>query len=85
MKIVEKSSKGKLLKLKVDSNEESFFYFLKSYLEKNKDCEIVGVYKEHYLIDETELVFKIKKSNAKECFLETLKKIKKDLKSLKIK
>lgn len=73
------------LKLKVSSNEESLFMLLKGFLEDNKDVDIVGVSKDHYLIDETEFYLRVNKGDAKEVFTKTLADVKKQLEGLKIK
>jgi DNA-directed RNA polymerase subunit L len=85
MKIIEKIEDKNLLKIIVDSNEESLFFLLKQYLSNNPQVDIVGVYKEHYLIDKTELLIKVKKGNAKDVLKKTLEDIKKDLNKKKVK
>lgn len=85
MKILEKIAEKETLRVIVDSNEESLFSLLKVYLEKNSDVEIVGVYKEHYLVDKTEFFLKVKKGSALDVFKKTLEIAKKDLKSMQIK
>lgn len=83
MDIVEKISEGNVLRFVVNTNEESLFLILKSYLEENSDVEIVGLYKDHYLIDKTEFYLKIKKGNALTFFKKELKNIKKNLEKIK--
>jgi hypothetical protein len=52
-------------------------------LEANSEVDIVGVYKEHHLVDETEFFLKVKKGKALDVFKKELVKIKKDLESKK--
>lgn len=84
MKILEKIEEKDTLRILVDSNEESLFSLLRVYLESNPDVEIVGVYREHHLVDKTEFFLKVKKGNPLELFKKELKKVKKDLESKKI-
>ena len=58
MEIIEKVEEGNVLRILVNSNEESLFSLLKVYLENESDVDIVGVYKEHHLIDKTEFLLK---------------------------
>ena len=60
MEIIEKVEEGNVLRILVNSNEESLFSLLKVYLENESDVDIVGVYKEHHLIDKTEFLLKTK-------------------------
>ncbi|MFW6286290.1 MAG: RpoL/Rpb11 RNA polymerase subunit family protein [Nanoarchaeota archaeon] len=85
MKIIEKIEDKNLLRIIVDSNEESLFFLLKQYLSNNSQVDIVGVYKEHYLVSKTELLIKVKKGNAKDVLKKTLTEIKKDLNKKKVK
>ncbi len=85
MDIIEKTAQENVLRLMVSTNEESFFSLLKSVLEKKAEVELVGIYKEHHLIDKTEFYLKTKKGNALELFKKTLKEIKKDLDNRKLK
>jgi DNA-directed RNA polymerase subunit L len=85
LKILEKVEEKDTLRVLVDSNEESLFFLLKAYLEAESDVDIVGVYKEHYLINKTEILIKVKKGNALEVFNKSLAKAKKDLLSKKVK
>ena len=85
MEIVEKVDDKEVLRIVVDSNEESLFSLLKTYLEQQADVDIVGVYKEHYLLDKTEFYLKVKKGKAIDVFKKALKTIKKDLGSMKLK
>lgn len=85
MEIIEKVEDENMLKIMVDSNEESLFSLLKAYLEKQADVDLVGVYKEHHLIDKTEFFLKTKKGKALDVFKKSLASIKKDLESKKIK
>ena len=74
------------LQIKVSSNEESMFMLLKGYLEENPDVDIVGVTKEHHLIDETEFYLRVhEKKDAKDVFTKAIASIKKELESLKLK
>lgn len=61
MKVLEKTEEKDTLRILVDSNEETMFFLLKTYLEKDSNVDIVGVYKEHHLIDKTEFFLKVKK------------------------
>ncbi len=85
MEIIEKFEEGNVLRILVDSNEESLFSLLKTYLEKEADVDIVGVYKEHHLINKTEFLLKIKKGKPTDVFKKALAAIKKDLASKKLK
>jgi DNA-directed RNA polymerase subunit L len=85
MKILEKTAQGNVLRLLVGSNEETFFSLLKFYLEKEDEVDIVGLYKSHHLLDETEFFLKTKKGNAFDFFKKSLKKVKKELESRKLK
>lgn len=85
MEIIEKFEEGNVLRILVDSNEESLFSLLKTYLENESDVDIVGVYKEHHLIDKTEFLLKTKKGKPLEVFKKALASVKKDLASKKIK
>lgn len=79
MEILDINEKGDTLRFMVDTNEESLFLLLKTYLESQSTTDIVGVYKEHYLVDKTEFFLKVKKGDAKKVFLAALTDIKKDL------
>ncbi len=85
MEIIEKISDKQVLRVVVDSNEESLFSLLKTYLESNPDVDLVGVYKEHHLIDKTEFFLKTKKGDALTLFKKSLADIKKDLEKKKLK
>jgi len=85
MEFIEKSEEGNNLKLVVDSNEESLFFLIKTYLEKMADVDIVGINKDHHLIDKTEFYLKTKKGSPLKVFQKGLKEAKKDLASKKIK
>lgn len=85
MKVLDKIEEKDSLRVVVDSNEEAFFYLLKAYLEKNPSVDIVGVYKEHYLVDKTEFFLKVKKGNPLDVFNKALDDIKKELSKLKVK
>ena len=85
MNIVEKVDDKNMLRIMVDSNEESLFSLLKAYIQENPDVELVGLYKEHHLVDKTEFFLKTKKGSAKDLFKKSLKTIKKDLQSKKVK
>lgn len=73
------------LKLKVPTNEESLFMLLKSHLEEVDEVDIVGITKEHHLIDDTEFYLRTYKEDAKKVFKEALTNIKKDLGAMKLK
>lgn len=83
MEIIEKVSDKQVLRLVVDTNEESLFSLLRAYLEKNSDVDIVGLYKEHYLVDKTEFFLKTKKGEALALFKKTLAEVVKDINSRK--
>ena len=86
MEISSVEHKKNELQIKVSSNEESLFMLLKGYLEENSDVDIVGVTKEHHLIDETEFYLRVdEKKDAKEVFTKALSSIKKELEGLKLK
>ena len=85
MEILDISDKGDVLRFMTKSNEETLFLLIKTYLESDSSVDVVGVYKEHYLIDKTEFFVKVKKGNAKDVFLKALTKIKKDLELKKVK
>ena len=53
-------------------NQETLFLLIKTYLESDSSVDVVGVYKEHYLVDKTEFFVKVKKGNAKDVFLKAL-------------
>ena len=81
----EKSQKN-VLRLTFETDEETFLFMIKTYLEAKKEVEIVGVYKAHHLIDETKFYLKTKKEiDAGKFFKEELSKIKKEIEKLKIK
>lgn len=86
MEIIENEVDGEILKIVVSSNEETLFSLVKVYLEKSADVDIVGVHKQHHLVDKTELHLKVKSGKKP---LEVLKKAlveaKKDLKTKKLK
>jgi len=72
MEVIEINDEGKSLKIVVDSNEESLFSLLKVYLEKDKNVDLAGVVKEHYLIDRTEFYLKVNSGSALDIFKTTL-------------
>lgn len=73
------------LKLKVPTNEESLFMLLKSHLEEVDEVDIVGITKEHHLIDDTEFYLRTYKEDAKKVFKEALTNIKKELEAMRLK
>ena len=85
MRITQKVEDKSSLRIVVDSDEESLFYLLKQYLSENPDIDIAGVYKEHHLVDETELFIKVKKGKPVDVFKKALKEIKADLDKKKVK
>lgn len=85
MEIIEVSDKNQVLKLIVDSNEESLFTLLKVYFESMKGVDLVGVSREHHLVDKTEFYLKVDKGSALEFFKKALSEVKKDLSSKKVK
>ena len=85
MEIIELNDEEQVLKLVVSSNEESLFYLLKTYLDSMKDVDLVGVAKDHHLLDKTEFYLKVKKGSAKKLFKKALSDIKKDMLKKKVK
>lgn len=85
MEIIEKAAEGTKLRFVVNSDEESLLSLLKVYLEQEAEVELVGVYKEHHLIDKTEFFLKTKKEDATKVLKKALSKVKKDLDSKKVK
>ncbi len=85
MEILENKVEEKVLKVVVNSNEESLFSLLKVYLEKNSDVDLVGVYNPHHLIDKTEFYLRTKKGNPLELFKKVLAQVKKELEGMKVK
>jgi DNA-directed RNA polymerase subunit L len=85
MKIIKVEKNENILKIVVDSNEETVFSLIKAYFIKNKDVDIVGTFKDHYLIDKTEFVLKIKKGDPIKVFKKVLAEVKKEIKSMKVK
>jgi len=85
MEILNVSEKGDTLRFMTKSNEETLFLLIKTYLESDSSVDVVGVYKEHYLVDKTEFFVKVKKGDAKSVFLKALADIKKDLELKKVK
>ena len=85
MNIEEISADGTQLKIKTSSNEESLFMLLKGFLEDTKGVDIVGVTKDHHLIDETEFFLRVESGNAKDVFKKALATIKKELETIKVK
>ncbi len=85
MKIETIKDEENILRIIVSSNEETLFSLLKVYFEQEKEVDLVGVYKEHYLIDKTEFYLKTHKQSAKKVFKSVLSKAKKDLLSFKLK
>lgn len=84
MKILENIKEDKSLRIVVSSNEETVFFLLKVYLEKDSDVEAVGVYREHYLVDKTEFFLKTKKADPLDVLKKYFKIVKKDLLSKKV-
>ena len=85
MEILEKVDKDGILKIEVGSNEETLFSLLKVYLEKTPEVDIVGVFKNHHLVDKTQLHIKVKKGSGLDVLKKTIKAAIKDLESKKIK
>ena len=85
MEIIELNDEEQVLKLVVSSNEESLFYLLKTYLDSIKDVDLVGVAKDHHLLDKTEFYLKVKKGSAIKLFKKALLDIKKDMLKKKVK
>lgn len=86
MEITSINAQKNELTIKVSSNEESLFMLLKGYLEDNNDVDIVGVTKEHHLIDATEFYIRtFDGKDAKAVFTKALETIKKELQQLKLK
>ena len=71
------------LTLEVGSNEETLFSLLKVYLQEFPEVDIVGVAKDHHLVDKTEFYLKVKEGNPKEIFKKGLKKAKEELEKMR--
>ncbi len=84
MQILEKESDDKILRILVDSDEESLFSLLKVYLMDMADVDIAGYTKEHHLVDKTEFFLKVTKGTPEEVFKKGLALAKKDLESKKL-
>lgn len=84
MEIIEKLVEGNTCKLVFNSNEESLLYLLKAYMEKLDSVDIVGVAKDHHLVDKTELFVKVVKGDPVKTVKSALADIKKDLESKRI-
>jgi len=84
MEILEQSEKDGILKIKVSSNEETLFFVLKAHLQEIPEVDIVGLVKDHYLVDVTEFYIKVKKGSAMDVFKKGLKSAKKELEGLKL-
>ncbi|MFW5872214.1 MAG: RpoL/Rpb11 RNA polymerase subunit family protein [bacterium] len=85
MEVIENTVEDNVLKIVVDSDEESLFSLLKVYLEKESDVDIVGLYKSHYLIDKTEFFLKVKKGSPLDIFKKSLAQVKKELDKMRVK
>ena len=85
MKGIKISVNKNVLEVSTTSNEENVFYLIRTFLSKNKDVEVCGVYKEHHLIDDTKFLVKTKAKDPKKFFKDELLKIKKEIEKLKIK
>jgi len=85
MELIECVEEAEVLKIIVNSNEESLFFLLKGYLNEASEVDLVGVSKDHHLIDRSEFYLKVKKGSSKTFFKKMLKDIKKKLEKLKIK
>jgi DNA-directed RNA polymerase subunit L len=84
MEIIEQNENGTSLSIKVSSNEETLFSVLKTYLQEQKDVDIVGFVKDHHLVDETTFHLKVKKGSAKDVLKKSLDVVKKELEGLKL-
>lgn len=84
MEIIEKLIEGNTCKLVFNSNEESLLYLLKAYLEKLDEVDLVGIVKEHHLVDKTEFFVKVVKGDPLKIVKSALSDIQKDLESKKI-
>jgi len=84
MEIKEITGEKEVVRILVDSNEETTFSLLKTYLEEMSETDVVGVYKEHHLVNKTEFLFKVKKGDAKKILKKSLTDIKKKLSELKV-
>ena len=85
MEITEKSTNDeKVLNFIVHANEQSLFSVLKVYLEAMDEVDVVGFYKEHHLVDETEMYLRVKEGTAKEIFKKALQQAKEELNKSKL-
>ena len=85
MDIEKVENKKDVVKITTKDDTQSVFSLIKTFLQENKEVVSSGVFKKHHLIDETSFFLKSKKDNGLEVLKKELKKIKKDLNSLKIK
>lgn len=84
MKIESVNPQDSELKIVFKSNEESILMLLKSYLEDTAGVDIVGVNKDHHLLDETEFFLRVDSGSAKDTFSKVLKTVKKELEGMKV-
>ena len=84
MEIKKVTGEKENLRFVVNSNEETLFSLLKTYLEAMPETDIVGVYKEHHLVDKTEFFLKVKKGDAEKFFKKALAQVKEELAKLKV-
>lgn len=85
MEIIEKADEKEVLRIVVDTNEQSLFSLLQTYLNELEDVELAGIYREHHLVEKTEFFLKVKKGSALSVFKKALKDVKKDLENKKLK
>jgi DNA-directed RNA polymerase subunit L len=84
MKIESVNAQDSELKIIFKSNEESMLMLLKSYLEDTSGVDIVGVNRDHHLLDETEFFLRVESGSAKDTLSRALKTVKKELEGMKV-
>ncbi|MFP4402247.1 MAG: RpoL/Rpb11 RNA polymerase subunit family protein [Candidatus Nanoarchaeia archaeon] len=84
MKIESINAQDSELRIKFNSNEESILMLLKSYLEDTSGVDIVGVNRDHHLLDETEFFLRVDSGSAKDTFSKALKAVKKELEGMRV-
>lgn len=84
MEVIETLIEDNTCKIVFDSNEESLLYLIKAYLEKLDSIDLVGIVKDHHLVDKTEFFVKVVKGDPLKIVKSALADIKKDLESKKL-
>ncbi|MCA9486777.1 hypothetical protein H6501_00605 [Candidatus Woesearchaeota archaeon] len=84
MEIVEKKDDTTSVSLVLGSDELSLFLVVKHYLEQIPEVDIVGIARDHHLLDRSELHIKVSKGKALDALKKALKEATKDLKSRKL-